>query len=447
MQSARSTMLKRINVLAMVLVVFCSLSQAQNINSPYSRYGLGDIVPNQNILNRGMGGVSTAYYDYLSLNFLNPASYGRLQTVTLDFGFEIYDLTLRSQNPSRKYSDASPLISYFNLGLPVIKSKKKKETILGVVVGLRPMTRVSYKILRTERLTTGTLNDSVATLFEGIGGSQQVYIGTGLRLGNLSIGINAGYLFGSKDFSTRRIFLNDTVTYYKSNHQTKATYNGFHSNVGIQYTAKLGKTTVLRLGAQGRWEQVLHGEQDVIRESFEYDANQAGLRLDSVYQVNDQKGDVNLPVSYSVGFILDNSGAVGNPSRWLIGVDYAATKWSKYKFFNEQDPVQDSWEVKVGGQMIPVSGKNYWSNVAYRVGANYGVDYVNVDNVLNKWSVSFGAGLPMRKVNYSNQTTIINTSFEFGKRGNSSNAVQESFFRFSLGLSMSDIWFIKRKYD
>jgi len=143
-------MLKRINVLAMVLVVFCSLSQAQNINSPYSRYGLGDIVPNQNILNRGMGGVSTAYYDYLSLNFLNPASYGRLQTVTLDFGFEIYDLTLRSQNPSRKYSDASPLISYFNLGLPVIKSKKKKETILGVVVGLRPMTRVSYKILRTD---------------------------------------------------------------------------------------------------------------------------------------------------------------------------------------------------------------------------------------------------------------------------------------------------------
>ena len=201
------------------------------------------------------------------------------------------------------------------------------------------------------------------------------------------------------------------------------------------------------MGAQGRWEQILHGEQDVIRESFEYDANQAGLRLDSVYQVNDQKGDVTLPVSYSVGFILDNSGAVGNPSRWLIGMDYAATKWSNYKFFNEKDPVQDSWEVKLGGQMIPVSGKNYWSNVAYRAGATYGVDYVNVDNILPKWSLSFGAGLPMRKVNYSNQTTIINTSFEFGKRGNTDNAVQENFFRFSLGLSMSDIWFIKRKYD
>jgi len=440
-------MLKRINVLAMVLVVFCTLSQAQNINSPYSRYGLGDLLPSQNILNRGMGGVSTAYYDHLSLNYHNPASYGRLQLVTLDFGFEVDNLTIRALNPSRKYSNASPLISYINLGLPIIKNKKTKAPIMGLVAGLRPMTQINYKILRTERLTTGTLNDSVATLFEGNGGSQQVYLGTGIRLGNFAFGFNAGYLFGSKDYSTRRIFLNDTVTYYKSNHQTKANFNGFLYNAGIQYTAKLGKNVVLRLGAQGRLEQELHGEQDVIRESFEYDANQAGLRLDSVYQVNDQKGDVALPVSYSVGFILDNSATMGNSSRWMIGVDYSNTKWSKYKFFNEQDAVQDTWDARIGGQMIPVAGKSYWSNVAYRAGFMYGVDYVNVDNVLPKWSISFGAGLPMRKVNYSNQTTIINTSFEIGKRGNSDNAVQESFFRFSLGLSMSDLWFMKRKYD
>ena len=242
MQSARSTMLKRINVLAMVLVVFCTLSQAQNINSPYSRYGLGDLLPAQNILNRGMGGVSTAYYDHLSLNYHNPASYSRLQLVTLDFGFEVDNLTIRALNPSRKYSNVSPLISYINLGLPIISNKKTKAPIMGLVAGLRPMTQINYKILRTERLMSGTLNDSVATLFEGNGGSQQVYLGTGIRLGNFAFGFNAGYLFGSKDYSTRRIFLNDTVTYYKSNHQTKANFNGFLYNAGIQYTAKLSKT-------------------------------------------------------------------------------------------------------------------------------------------------------------------------------------------------------------
>ena len=37
--------------------------QAQE-NSPYSRYGLGDLLPSQSILNRGMGGISAGYVDY-----------------------------------------------------------------------------------------------------------------------------------------------------------------------------------------------------------------------------------------------------------------------------------------------------------------------------------------------------------------------------------------------
>ena len=49
-------------------------------NSPYSRYGIGDLHPNSNILNRGMGGISAAYADPLSVNFVNPASYASFKT-------------------------------------------------------------------------------------------------------------------------------------------------------------------------------------------------------------------------------------------------------------------------------------------------------------------------------------------------------------------------------
>lgn len=438
MQSARLIMLKRINVLAVFCVSVCSLVQAQNINSPYSRYGLGDIVPGQNILTRGMGGIGTAYYDYQSVNFLNPASYGRLQTVTLDFGAEIDNLSIRSLNPVRKFSNASPMISYINVGIPL---KIKKKQVWGLVFGLRPVTRVSYKILRNERITSGTINDSVATLFEGTGGSQQAFVGTGFRMGNFTAGINAAYLFGSKDYSTRRIFLNDTVQYHKSNHETKTNYNGIFLNAGAQYTAKLNDKMLLRVGVQGNWEQKLKGNQDVLRQTFEYDANSATYQIDSVFAQKDIKGDITAPASYSAGIILDRAG------RWLIGIDYSTTKWSKYKFYNETDQVQDSWEMKLGGQLIPITGKNYWSNVAYRTGFSYGRDYVNVGSELPKWTFSIGAGLPMRRVAYTNQFTIINTSLEFGQRGDKSNSIRESFFRFSLGLSMSDLWFIKRKYD
>ena len=82
----------------------------------------------------------------------------------------------------------------------------------------------------------------------------------------------------------------------------------------------------------------------------------------------------------------------------------------------------------------------------YRTGFSFGKDYVNVSGELPKWTYSVGAALPLRRVYGTNQFTIINTSLEFGNRGNNKNSVKESFFRIAVGLSMSDIWFIKNKY-
>ena len=80
-------------------------------------------------------------------------------------------------------------------------------------------------------------------------------------------------------------------------------------------------------------------------------------------------------------------------------------------------------------------------------GFHFGQDYIKVDNDLPMWGVSLGLGLPMRRQNYSNQSSIINTTFEFGQRGNNANPIRENYFRVGIGLNLSDIWFIKRKYD
>ena len=146
MRSAKVTMLKRISLLAMVTIGISALVMAQNTNSPYSRYGIGDLLPGQNILNRGMGGVGVAYSDFQSINFSNPASFGALQSVTYDFGAEVDNLTIRQLNPVKKFSNASPMISYVNLGVPI--KIKGKPSRWGMVLGLRPMSRVGYKIQR-----------------------------------------------------------------------------------------------------------------------------------------------------------------------------------------------------------------------------------------------------------------------------------------------------------
>lgn len=421
---------------ATLLLLGGSAVYAQNINSPYSRYGIGDLTPNQNMLTRGMGGASTAYADYQSVNFANPASYGHLQSVTYDVGAEIGNVAIRSLNPIRKFSNASPNISYINLGLPL-----KKAGGWGLVVGLRPISRINYKVLRNERIQMGAGSDSVSTVFEGNGGSQQLYMGTGFKWKKLTFGVNGGYLFGIKDFSTRRAFMNDTLTYMKSNHQTKSNFHGFVANAGVQYDIKLSEKMHARLGAQGSWQQDLKGTQDIIRETYNYDANGAEFTIDSVFGVRDQAGIVNMPSSYSTGLLLERLG------KWMLSMDYLTTKWSQYSYFGDKDQVNDNWEFRIGGQLVPEGGQKYWSNVAYRAGFSYGKDYVKIGEQLNRWTFSFGAGLPMRRVAYTNQFSIINTVFEIGQRGNVNSLVRENFVRLGIGLSMSDVWFIKRKYD
>lgn len=415
----------------------CFLSaHAQTENSPYSRYGLGDILPSQNILNRGMGGVSAAYSDFHTVNFLNPASYSKLKYTTLDFGVEVDNRTLRALDPPRKFSSSSPIISYLQLGIPLAMKKD-----WGMNIGLRPLSRVGYKIERNERVPG---IDSMNTLFEGNGGAYEVYTGTGFGIKNFSAGVNVGYLFGSKNYSTRKSFIPDSsdVFYYQSNHETSANYNGLLLNAGIQYIAKLNKTTVLRLGAYGNLKKSLNASKHVVRGTFQYNSTTGAIdSIDMASNERDIEGKVEYPSSFGAGFMFDK------PGKWMFGADLTLTNWDDYRFFGEKDQVQNSWLLHAGGQIIPKPGKNYLSYVAYRAGFSYGKDYIKIDKDLPVWGFSAGASFPMRKAAYTNQYSMINLGLEFGQRGNKENLVRESFFRFSVGLSLSDLWFVKRKYD
>jgi hypothetical protein len=428
-------MYKRISLLCLVLIGLVSMAKAQTINSPYSRYGLGDIVPSQNIVNRGMGGVSAAYYDYASVNFLNPASYARLQATSLDIGLELNSRTLRASDPPRKFNAYSPNISYVQLGFPL-----KKSGGWGMNIGLRPLTRINYKIERTGR-EPGI--DSTNTLFEGFGGAYMANIGTGFTVAkNLTVGINAGYLFGSKDDSRRHSLVNDSVFYYKSNQEVKTNYGGLMLNAGIQYTAILNKTSLLRFGAYGNMQQSFNAKQDKFSETFEYNSNTGGTdTIDVIDKQTEVKGKVKYPASFGAGIIYDKLG------KWMLGIDFTTQKWSDFTFYDQKDAVRDSWSMHIGGQVLPKGGKSYWANVVYRAGFSFGTDYISVDKDLPKWGLSLSAGLPMRKPSYTNQFSVINTTLEFGQRGTKTNVVRESYFNFCIGLSLSDIWFIKRKYD
>ncbi len=71
---------------ALLLMTFAGVAVAQNnTNSPYTRYGYGDLV-NQNFGNsKAMGGIAFGLRDGSQINPLNPASYTAIDSLTFLF--------------------------------------------------------------------------------------------------------------------------------------------------------------------------------------------------------------------------------------------------------------------------------------------------------------------------------------------------------------------------
>jgi hypothetical protein len=428
-------------------------------NSPYSRYGLGDLAPKTNIVTRGMGSFSAAYADPLSINFNNPASYSSFISyreerskksasgrVLFDVGLNFENHNLRESNTTQKFTSSNALFSYMQLGLPLKKN-------WGLNFGLRQISKVGYKIVHLERLydpDTGNSIDSSFTEFSGDGGAFLATTGTGFAIKNFSAGINFGYLFGKKEFATKRTFLNDTVAYNSSNHTTKTSFGNIFLNGGIQYKIDLSRKLLLRLGAYGNLKQTLKARQDVLRETFTRTAS-GDVQLDSVYEQKDIKGEIIYPSGYGLGFVLEKKPDQKNNkyATWLLGVDFVQNNWDEYRFYGATDLVKNNWELRVGGQIRPEPKKNYFSNVAFRAGFFIGQDYIHVGNNLPLAGLSFGMGLPLANYNQlaRTQASIINVSLEYIKRGNNDNLLKENIFRVSVGLSLSDLWFVKRKYE
>jgi hypothetical protein len=457
----------------MVLFVACGLQMSATAqeNSPFSRYGIGDLTPNHNIFTRGMGGVSAAVADFTtldpantnklntfrlqpsnsnSINFTNPASLSNIGNTIFDVGLSVDYRILKSANPAKKFTSANTYVSYLQLAFPLATAKMRKKDIgWGMSLGLKPVSKINYKIQENRRDLN--IGDSTSTLYEGSGGINQAFLGTGLKIKNFSIGINAGYMFGSKDISAVKSIINDTVFYYTSNHEDKTTFGGFFINGGIQYDlplAKVGKeiTKNLRIGVYGNLQQSLNASNDLIRETIFYDASGNQYRLDSVYE-NNVKGKIKYPAMIAAG-------AVYQDANWMLGADFEYGNWASYRFYGKTDQVQNAWTVRLGTQYFPANQnkpvRKYFNYVKYRAGFYYGPDYIKTTANRPEYGFSIGTGMPLTSVKRPNAYAgyvVLNTALEFGSRGNKQTNLRENLVRFSIGISMNAAWFRKPKYN
>ncbi|MBK7121955.1 MAG: hypothetical protein IPH68_03590 [Chitinophagaceae bacterium] len=430
------------------------MSATAQENSPYSRYGIGDLTPNHNVFTRGMGGIAAGITDTRSVNFTNPASLTSIYNTIFDVGTEIDYRILKSSNPAKKFTSANTYVSYLTMAFPLTTPKMaKKNMFWAMSFGIKPVSKMNYKIEKNERLTG---IDSLNTLYEGSGGLNQAFFGTGFKYKNLSVGINAGYMFGNKDYNTMLTFISDSsFFYYLSNSSNKTTYGGLFINGGMQYDIALARdeknpdiiTKKIKLGVYGNLQQNLKARTDIVRETIFYDQNGGYYRLDSVYEEKDVKGTIKLPAM--IGF-----GATYQDANWLFGADFEYGNWASYRYYGQTDAVQNNWTIRAGAQYYPAKDntpvKKYFNFVKYRAGFYYGSDYIKVNQNRPEYGFTIGTGMPLtslKRISYTGEYVVLNTALEFGNRGNRQTNLRESVVRFSIGVSMNARWFQKPKYN
>jgi long-subunit fatty acid transport protein len=441
-------------VLVLSLLSVSAWGQIQNsnispkINSPLSRFGLGDPAQQYFSAAAGMAGLSAGWQDPFQLNVLNPASLASLQSTAFEGGLYARRTTLQSNGNSD--FNWSGNLQYLALGFTLRNvinktlDRQSDDWNAGMSFALVPLSQVGYDI-RLVDLNSPGVEISTNTL-KGSGGTTRLRWGTGFRYKQLSVGIDAGFLFG-KLINSRLVNFDSLEGSLDTEFQDDVSFRGTTWTLGAQYAFEFKE-----LNKKG--EKVPSGKRIVLGAyaSNEKDISVEGTRFTRRYLssiVSDTllsevavAGTATLPASFTMGVHYQNLNKVN------LGVEYGFTGWSSYRNNLKEDALTDSYFLAVGGEFTPNfnSYNNYWERVRYRAGFRIGTDPRTIDGQQIKgYSFSVGAGFPI--VLPRQQVSFVNTSVELGRSG-VNNVFEESFVRFNLGFTLNDnSWFFKRKFN
>lgn len=415
--------MKQLVKLILLLLLTANYAQAQNeVNAPYSRFGLGELTANHTPTLSAMGSVSTGVYNPLIINYNNPASYafGYRQRFIMQTG--LGHTTNQMQTAAASQITNYTNFSHFTIGFPVAKW-------WGASVGVLPYSDVSY-----------SFNDSwtdpdAGLYFEGSGGLSRFYMGHAFKPHkSVSFGANMNYLFGSLNTHRKVVFADDS--YINARHTDQTVVSGLYYDFGTMLKFKVGEWNLAASATLDNGGDVA-ATRTALSETFRF--NSLTEVVEDTLNFNENEGEITLPTGFAAGFSLSND-------RWLIAADYTTKNWSDFRSFGETDNLDNSSRYAFGLEFTPDKKalNKYVKMIRYRLGAYSANTYLNLRGQhLQEQVVSFGFGLPMKR-----SGALLNLSAEFGQRGTTEeDLIQDNFARFKVGLVLSDIWFIKRKYD
>ena len=431
--------------------------------SPYSRFGVGELAFQGYADQQGMGQTGIALRDRLNMYLINPASYSALQKTNFRFGVRSFTGTIKQGDNSMASTGAG--LNYLTLGFQINKNKT-----WGLSFGAIPFSALGYNIEFQHDSASGGYKDVLL----GRGGLTRYFVGTGKSFGeHFSAGVQVSYLHVQTDFS-RAIEYNNGVNLnyressgeiiggfmYEAGAQAYFTQlrikssKTFDSTSGTYITRKDSSFLRHQFGATYSLSTKLNSTRTFFARTYVNSSGQEFV-LDTVLLESDQKGKTTLPSTFGLGYALGS-----NTGKWQLAADFRMQMWSEFSPAFETQNLANSWQGGIGYSIRPSMAlyddkTAYLLRTQYRIGMRYGKTYLNLNNTdITTMAFSFGMGFPLRtrtvseEFKYETVYSNLDISVEYLQKGTlNNNLIQENYWRFVVGISLNDKWFNKRKIE
>ena len=424
-------MVKNFLIALVCLLAFNTYAQNGTI-SPYSYFGIGDTRTNGTIDNRSMGGLQM-YGDSIHINLRNPAAFSKLRLTAYTAGISHRELRLRDNFETQRTSVTN--LDYLAVGFPITKNA-------GVGFGIQPYTSVGYDLVAE---SINSEQDTVRNVFTGSGGLNRVFLSIGYEpIKNVAIGATANFNFGTLDYN--RSQTTEGVQFGTLDNR-ESRINGFDFNFGGTFSPRIKEkyTLFTHVGVDTQINLVSENSRTIGSfspsggeiEVFDVDLEAQGLR----------NTEIKVPTrsTFGLGF--------GEDTKWFVGGEFSFQQLSTFEnVFLGQENVSyiDASSMAIGGYYVPnyAALSGIFNRITYRAGLRYDQTGLVVnDKEINNFGITFGFGVPIVGTG-TDRFSNLNIGFELGRRGTrAAGLLEESYLNVSIGLSLNDRWFVKRKIN
>ena len=416
------------------LTVPCAHAQNNSERSPYSRYGYGRLGERMTAGARAMGGLGAGLRDPNIVSPANPASYTAVDSLTFIMDLAVSLRGSYLSEGSKKDSRVLGNLDYATILFPVSKH-------LAISAGIMPFSTVGYRFGSQEKLK-GDSQNTYQRAYSGQGSFNDVYLGVGGRIGNVSLGANASYVFGYTIHERQVVLGTEGASnpFYRTQLQLK----GFKADFGVQYQLSFDKKKGqgLTFGATFSPEMKLRSE--LINQHFISAENSSRLVPESSDTVSSRTLH-HVPMSISFGTTYRHN------ESFLVGYNVSYMQWSKGSgLIQDGAAPRDLYRIGLGAEWIPdTRGRGLFARSRYRFGLSGANSYMLVPTVgsgragYNEFTASVGVGIPL-----IDRRSLVNITVDYKYlRPQVSSMIKEHALGLTVGILFNESWFRKARIN